>query len=75
MAALVFVAGLNLWSPALLYIRDPGLFVFFVLLTIAYTLFMLIDQAFIARRRAKFVLFKNAAAGMVKIVAFLSSRY
>ena len=71
-AALIFVAGLNLWSPALLYIRDPGLFIFFVLLTIAYTLFLLIDQAFIARRRAKFVLFKNAAAGMVKIVAAIA---
>ena len=71
-AALVFVAGLNLWAPALLYIRDPGPFVFFVLLTIAYTLFRLIDQVFIARRRAKFVLFKNAAAGMVKIVAVIA---
>lgn len=33
---------------------------------------MLVDQAFIARRRAKFVLFKNAAAGMVKMVALIA---
>ena len=68
-AALIFLSGLSLWSPALLYIRYPGLSVFFVFLTVAYTLFLLVEQAFIARRRAKFVLFKNAAAGVVQIAA------
>lgn len=68
-AALIFLAGLNLWSPALLYIRRPGLAVFFVFLTVAYNLFLLVDQTFIARRRAEFVLFKNAAAGATKIAA------
>ncbi|MEA3253755.1 MAG: glycosyltransferase [Chloroflexota bacterium] len=70
--ALVFLAGLNLWSPALIYLHQPGLFIFFVFLTAAYTLFLLIDQAFIARRSARSVLFKNAAAGMVKIAAVMA---
>ena len=74
-AALIFLSGLNLWSPALLYIRHPGLSVFFVLLTVAYTLFLLVEQAFIARRRAKFVLFKNTAAGVVKVAAAIAFAY
>ena len=68
-ASLIFLSGLNLWSPALVYIRHPGISTFFVFLTVAYTLFLLVEQAFIARRRAKFVLFKNTAAGAVKIAA------
>ncbi len=71
-AALIFLSGLNLWSPALLYIRHPGLSVFFVFLTVACTLFLLVDQTFIARRRAEFVLFKNAAAGVAKIAAVIA---
>ena len=71
-AALVFLAGLNLWSPALIYLHQPGLSIFFALLTVAYTLFLLIDQAFIARRRARFVLFKNATAGIFKIAAVIA---
>ncbi|MFC1932384.1 lipopolysaccharide biosynthesis protein [Chloroflexota bacterium] len=72
MAALIFLSGLNLWSPALLYIRSPGLFIFFILLTVAYTLFLLVEQAFISKRRARFVLFKNTVAGVVKIVAAIA---
>ena len=71
-AALIFLSGLNLWSPALLYIRSPGLFIFFIFLTMAYTLFLLIEQAFIAKRRAKFVLLKNTVAGAVKIMAAIA---
>jgi len=71
-AALIFIAGLNLWSPALLYIRYPGFSIFFVLLTVAFTLFLLIEQVFIARRRAKFVLFKNAAAGIVRVLVVVA---
>ncbi len=71
-AALIFLVGLNLWSPALLYIRQPILFSFFVFITVVYTLFLLIDQSFIARRCAKYALFKNAAAGLLKIAAVLA---
>jgi len=71
-AALIFLSGLNLWSPALLYIRHPLLSTFFVFLTVAYTFFLLVEQAFMARRRAKFVLFKNAAAGVLKIAAAIA---
>jgi len=71
-AAVIFLGGLNLWSPALLYIRQPILSSSFVFITVVYTLFLLIDQSFIAKRRAKYVLFKNATAGLLKIAAALA---
>jgi len=71
-AALVFLAGLNLWSPALLYIRHPIFSISFVLVTVMYTLFLLIDRAFIAKRSARYVLFKNATAGLVQIAAVIA---
>jgi len=68
-AALVFVTGLSFWSPALHYIHQPLFSISFVLVTVMYTLFLLTDQTFIARRRAKYVLFKNAIAGLLKLAA------
>lgn len=65
--ALVFVTGLGFWSPALVYIRQPIFSTCFVFVTVMYTLFLLIDQTFIARRCAKYVLFKNATAGLLKL--------
>ncbi len=66
-ASLIFLSGLKIWSPALLYLRHPGLAVFFVSLILAYTLFLLTEQVFIAGRQTKFVLFKNSTAGVAKI--------
>ena len=71
-AALIFLGGLNFWSPALLYIRQPIFSSSFVFITVVYTLFLLIDQGFIARRCAKYVLFKNATASLLKIAAVLA---
>ena len=68
-AALVFITGLNFWSPALAYIRQPIFSTSFVFVTVIYTLFLLIDQTFIARRCTKYVLFKNATAGLLKLAA------
>lgn len=74
-AASVFLAGLSLWSPALLYLRHPAFAIFFVLLTMAYAVFLLTEQAFIARRLARYALFKNTVAGIVKIAAVILLPY
>lgn len=68
-AALIFIGGLNLWSPALIYIRHPLPALLFIFLTVSYTLFLIIERAFIARRYAKYVLLKNAVAGVLKVSA------
>ena len=66
--SLVFVAGLDIWSPALAFIKSniifAAAFVFFVLVQV---LFGVIGSVFIARRRADFTLFKSAIFSLLKI--------
>ncbi len=57
--AAIFIAGLDIWSPALGFIGKNAIFslafIFFVLIL---TLSMVIDSVFIAGRRAEFALFR-----------------
>ncbi len=66
--AVVFVAGLDVWSPALAFIKSniifAAAFVFFVL---AQALYGTIASVFIARRRADFTLYKSAVFSLLKI--------
>lgn len=66
--ATIFIAGLNLWSPALGFIRDnlifAAAFAFFVLL---WALSGLLEHVFIAERRAEFVLSKGTIFSLLKI--------
>jgi O-antigen/teichoic acid export membrane protein len=66
--AVVFVAGLDIWSPALAFIKSniifAAAFVFFVLVQ---ALAGMIDSVFIARRRADFILSKSAIFSLLKI--------
>jgi O-antigen/teichoic acid export membrane protein len=64
----IFVAGLDIWSPALAFIKSniifAAAFVFFVL---AQALTGMTGSVFIARRRADFTLFKSAVFSLLKI--------
>ena len=67
-AALVFLAGLGFWSPTLAFLRQHSVFfVSFVLFTIAFTLFRLLEQVFIAKRRAKFTFIQGVITSVLKI--------
>lgn len=64
----VFLAGLDLWSPALGFIRGNAIFILaFVSFAFGWTLSMMIDFVFIARRRAEFALAKNIIFSLLKI--------
>jgi O-antigen/teichoic acid export membrane protein len=55
--ALIFLVGINLWSPALVFIKEnPIYFTAFLLFVLASTLSILTWETFIAERRAGFVL-------------------
>jgi O-antigen/teichoic acid export membrane protein len=61
-ATVIFVAGIRLWSPALLFMRDNYAYLTaFVIFSIVAPLVGLIGQAFIAARRAGF----NLAQGLI----------
>lgn len=54
---LIFLAGLNLWSPALIFLRQNLIwFIAFLVFTATYTLFYLLSSSFIAKRRTGFTL-------------------
>jgi O-antigen/teichoic acid export membrane protein len=66
--AIIFLAGLGFWSPTLIFLRQqPLFFASFVLFTIAFTLFNLLNQVFIAERTAKFTFIQGLTAGILKI--------
>jgi len=66
--SVIFVAGLDIWSPALSFIKQnvifSAAFVFFVL---AQTLYGATSSVFIAGRRADFALSKSAIFSLLKI--------
>ena len=71
--ALVFIGGLNIWSPALLFIQQDLIFLLvFVLLTIIATLFWLHNDVFVAFRAAHFSLIQMLIFGLrILLLVFL----
>lgn len=66
--AIIFIAGLGFWSPALLVLRENPIYLAtFVLFAVAATLWTLVEQAFVGKRRAGFVLAKNLALGLLRL--------
>jgi len=67
-AGMIFLVGLPLWSPALSFIRGNPIFIAaFIAFVAAASIFALLDQVFIALRRAEFTLIKNLIQGMLKV--------
>ena len=67
-AALIFVGGLSLWSPELVFVRQNWIFfAAFVGFTAATTLNIVVSQAFIAFRRSGFALIQGIVAGGLRL--------
>lgn len=69
-AALVYVGGINLWSPELtnLVRESPLAVAAFVAATVVWVIFQLQDSVLIGLGRSDLVLVENVAYGVVKIV-------
>ncbi len=71
---LVFIAGLSLWAPGLPSIAQAnGLWMLFVLLTLANGAYNLLNAAFIALRKARYVftgslIFNTVKLGIVAVI-------
>ena len=67
--ALVFLAGINLWSPALGFIRDDAEF---ILLFIAVTVFTVVSglqmNIFVGRRSTKYLVVRDVINSILKII-------
>jgi O-antigen/teichoic acid export membrane protein len=68
-AAVIFIVGPGLWSPAVVSIRQnpPYLLVFALTVPVA-ALALLTDNAFLARRTARFVLARNLIFNLLRLV-------
>jgi O-antigen/teichoic acid export membrane protein len=69
-AAVIFLAGLGVWSPPMVFIRlnnlYSGLFIAFVAV---FTTTTLVDAAFVAVRRSGFIVTRNLIFSVLKVVA------
>lgn len=66
--ATIFLLGLPLWSPSLAFLREQPLqFVLYALFAIFVTVWSIQMQAFVALRRAEFVLLASAAGSVLKL--------
>ena len=74
--AVVFVLGVEFWSPALGFLlEDAYLLIAFVVFTVFFALSPAIDNVFIAKRAARYVLYKNMVyhvtrIGLVAVLTF-----
>jgi len=69
----IYLAGLSIWSPALLPFRElPLFFIAFVAVTVASTLKGLIDQTFIAKRRAGFTLAQGLIFSLLRFIPLIA---
>jgi O-antigen/teichoic acid export membrane protein len=67
--AIIFVAGIDIWSPKLAFIRDEVVFVLaFVVFAILTNISGITEQVFIAKRRTQFVLIRDVIFCLLKIV-------
>ena len=71
--ALVFILGLNIWSPALICIRENNaLFLSFILFTILASLVALQTYGvFVGLRRAKYSFIQNLSSSLFKLIALV----
>lgn len=72
LAVAVFLAGLDLWSPALLPFRDKPLYaVAFVVFVVMMTTNMLLDRVFVSVRRSGFTLAKGAVFNVLRVILLI----
>lgn len=66
--AFIFLAGLDYWSPALLFLRqNPIYLAAFVIFTVASNMLHITGNAFVAERRAGFVVVQDLIFSLLKL--------
>ena len=70
--ALIFIAGIGVWSPAFLFLRQHPVFLSaFVIFTTAGTLYRLLGRAFVARRTAGFNLVQASIFNLLRLALIM----
>jgi O-antigen/teichoic acid export membrane protein len=70
--SVIFILGIPVWSPALIFVRSNAIFyLVVVVITIVLTTSNITNSVFIAKRRAGFVLTKNAIFSIIRLPLLL----
>jgi O-antigen/teichoic acid export membrane protein len=68
-ASLIFIAGLNLWSPALSFMYDNTSFLIcFIIFTITMSLQAIQNSIFVGFRKAEFSFLQSSARGVLQVI-------
>lgn len=71
--SLVFLAGLNVWSPSLVFLRqNPFYIVIFVALAVTWLFYILLHNVYVAHQRAELRVLIEIIQGVVKLVLLVS---
>ena len=71
--AIIFLAGLSLWSPALLFIRqNPVFFIAFLVFTAISVFRTFAERTFVAKRRASFALAQGTIFGLFRFIPLVA---
>jgi len=69
---LIFISGLNIWSPTLLFIRENPIYLFsFMLFTVVTAVLLFQYSLFVSFRKARFSFFQNISWMTLKIPLLL----
>jgi len=71
-AALIFIAGIDIWSPALISIRDnPLFFIIFVIFVPVNLLNSLSEAVFLAQRRSDLILWQDIIGSLLRFIPLI----
>ena len=66
--AAIFLLGIRIWSPALLFMSQSGIyFASFIIFTVAFTIMSLLNHTFIAERHAGYTASQGAIFSLLKV--------
>lgn len=66
--SVIFLLGLGFWSPALIFLTENLFFsVAFIFVAIFFALSLVMNNVFIAKRSAKYMLLRNVVYGLVRL--------
>ena len=72
-SSLIFLAGVNIWSPALTFLRqNPLLSGSFVVGVVAWAIHVLLHNVFVAHQRSKFTLLQGIIQSITKLILIVS---
>lgn len=69
LAAIIYLLGLNIFSPKLIFIKNNFIFIIlFILFSIVFSLDLMMESIFIAFRKSSYVLTKNVCISILKLI-------